>query len=163
MGTYSKAKLVKLDQALRTQHDEKVLLKKRHRDTEKVLRSAEWISRWAELPLPYVRRYAWESGLDPFPGPKKNNDIWLAAFSMIYLGWPCRLASETFGFTIPSIEQYARKAGWKRYVIWGLADHKQLAIPKPFDDEKWKITRIPTANPTAGVNSGFHYFSKKHH
>ncbi len=162
MGIYPKEKVVKLDVALRSQHDAKAALKEAGRNTEVILKSPDQLGDYCGLPVPYVRRYAWEAGLDPFPGPKRNNDMWLAAFAVAYLGWPTRDASAELGFTRVSIEQFMRKTGWKRYVLWGHARRKKLVMPKPFLDGKWKMIRkAPTVDGLGDVS--FPYFSKRHH
>lgn len=163
MGTYPKEKLVKLERLLLAQHEEKQRLQKARKSTDP-LKTPETVAVELNMPEPYVRRYAWERRLDPFPGHRESNDIWLAAYAVVFLGWSVREAAADLGFTHQSIENYLHQKGWKRFVCWGDIKSKNLAIPKPFFDEGWKVKRqIPGIGSTKFDNTRGSYFSKRRH
>lgn len=141
---------------------EKKKAKRLRRNTDFLL-TPKGIARELVLPEPFIRRYAWERRLDAFPGPWKNNNIWLAAYAVVYLGYSSRDASVELGFSIGSIENFLHRAGWKRYIMWGRTDKKVLVQPRPFAIEKWSMVKRLPGYETTGVMdyAQYPYFQKK--
>lgn len=140
MGIYPKEKVLELELLLLRQADEKIRARKWHKEA-KGLRSASGIAAKLVLPEPFVRRYAWERRLDCFPGHAARNSIWIAAYSVVYLGFSVSRASQELGFTARSIENYLHHNGWQRHTLWGHAPRKNLVISMPYREGDWDVTR----------------------
>ena len=162
MGTYSKRSLVELERRLvAADADKKALKKLRH--TTRVLPTARELAAELDLPLAYVRRVAWEKKLDPFFGEREENDMWLAAYCVVALGWSVRDAAKELGFTHPSIEAFLHRHGWKRYPVWGNRTKKVLHIPAPLQQDGWHVKREPSGwkGDLQGYRIPDNYFTKK--
>ena len=160
MGSYPREKLLALEDVLLRQD----ALKKRaiHYRKHVDLKDPAEIGRELELPEQYVRNFAWERRLNCFPGGHRQNDVWLAAYSVACNGLSVREASAQTGFTIDSIENFMHRQGWHRYVLWGSKRLKLLVVPQPFKDAGWRTTRkLPGIREMVRLSPNQQFFKKK--
>lgn len=139
MGNYSETKLVALERVLIQQHDAKVIAKAKRKPLTKDLLTARRIGELLNLPEEYVRRYAWERRLRPFPEAVNKNDIRLAEHLVVHLGFSVKQAAAITGFKAMSIDNHLDKRGFKKFVCWGNTKSKRLAIPKQL--QGWRVNR----------------------
>ena len=118
-GRKKLAQVVQLERLLRLQHQAKLYFKGRLVVKRPVLLSAHQIATQFNLPQNYVRVYAWKHGLDPFPELKQLNNMWMAAYMVVYLGYDLEQAYKATGFRPRSIKNYLYSHGWNRYAVWG--------------------------------------------
>jgi hypothetical protein len=171
MANYPRERKVKLERLLLAQHDTKQRARLVHGPVLGLMDPFE-LAHHVNLPVQYIRRFAWERQLDPFPGPKASNDIRLAAMSVIYLGLSVKEAAAKFGFSAGSIENFMHRNNWKRFVVWGNGKTRVLAIPYPFWEGKvrkrWRVSyRAPgfdaLLQDEARVYNADLFFKKRRH
>lgn len=141
MGTYPLSTRIKLENHLKAQSVLKKLVKKNKKSVVKhpEMLSPRQVALRFNVPEKYVRRFAWERRLDCFPGAQQLNDMWMAGYLVVYLGYSCKQAAAKTGFKEQSVGNYVRSQGYKQYRIWGkpkLKNRQQrfLIIPRNLAD-----------------------------
>lgn len=161
MGTYSKRLLLELERRLRGAHEIKTDPKLRHTGMADALPTPNGLAQELGISEAYIRRFAWERKLDAFPGSAKENDMWLAAYCVVALGWSVNDASKELGFKKASIEAFLFRHGWRRYVCWGRQETNLLHLPKPL--AHFNVRREPAGwrEDYSRYDAKSNYFSKR--
>ena len=142
------ANIIQLEAVLKQQHELKRYLTGKYRNQVAIRKSKGTApglkSTWdiaAELKVSekLVRVTAWQAGLDPFPEDRRKNNIWMACFHVVHMGYSVSQAAKITGYSTRRIRVYLAKQGWKPITVWRNSlskniQRRYIIIPAPLAD-----------------------------
>jgi len=157
--------MIALEKVLRHQHLLKELVRKDVIYTTRniTLLSALQLSKQFKLSQNYIRKKAWEWGLDPFPGHINANNIWMCLYLVTHVGYTPKEAGDVLGYTADAVRKKLRHYGWQPYTVWGRAamqnrDQRFLVVPEPLAKHfQVRISREDESSVMEAMENGTDY------
>lgn len=133
MGRYTTKQLLNLERTLHAQHEAKAYARTKGNSEPASALSAEAIGSKLGINPAYVRGFAFERSLDPFPGQPGAETSRLLIDLVVFRGFSVKQAALLLHIKHASAQAYLNRAGYTQYVLWGKrhAGEDVVVIPKP--------------------------------